>query len=120
MNTITMTDEILEITNSMFGDNHSEITEYYIETICGEDMCEYYNNVDKYDNKEIEAFRWGAEWLIEYMMTNDRIPVRSGSKYKNDENFIAWLIDGYEEEYDELKKAMIQINRNRLLDELLS
>jgi hypothetical protein len=54
------------------------------------------------------------------MMTNDGLPERTGSKYKSDDNFIAWLIVGYEDECDELKSAMIQINRNRLLDELLA
>lgn len=118
MDTI-MNDEWIELVSDIFGDNHSEITEYYIETICGEDMYEYVNDVKQYDKKEVDAFRWGAEWLIEYMMNNNRLPERNGSKYKSDENFIAWMIDGYEDECDELKSWVIQMNRNRLLDELL-
>ena len=115
-----ITDEWIEIVNDIFEANDAEITEYYIETICGEDMCEYNDDVEAYDEKEAEAFRWGGEWLIEYMMKNDRLPVKTGSKYSTDENFIAWLVVGYEDECEQLKSCVIQMNRNRLLDELLA
>ena len=111
--------ELAEIAYDIFGDNDDEITQYYIETICGENMYMYDDN-NKYDKKELEAFRWGTEWLIEYMMMNDRLPVRTGSKYSTDENFMAWLVVGYEAECNELKSMMIQLNRNRMLDELLA
>jgi hypothetical protein len=108
------------LVSDIFEDNDSELVEYYIETICGEDMYEYMNDVRLYDKKKVDAFRWAGEWLIEYMMTNDGLPERTGSKYSTDDNFIASLIVGYEDECDELKSAMIQMNRNRLLDELLA
>ena len=111
--------ELAEIAYDIFGDNDDEITQYYIETICGENMYMYDDN-NKYDKKELEAFRWGPEWLIEYMMMNDRLPVRTGSKYSTDENFMAWLVVGYEDECEQLKSMMIQLNRNRMLDELLA
>jgi hypothetical protein len=111
--------ELAEIAYDIFGDNDDEITQYYIETICGENMYMYDDN-NKYDEKEIEAFRWGTEWLIEYMMMNDRLPERTGSKYSTDENFMAWLIKGYDDECEQLKSMMIQMNRNKALDELLA
>jgi hypothetical protein len=125
MNTIIKTYDIMgfgleNLVIDIFDNNDDELVEYYIETICGEDMYEYVNDVRLYDKKKVDAFRWAGEWLIEYMMTNDGLPERTGSKYKSDENFISWLIVGYEDECDELKSAMIQMNRNRLLDELLA
>jgi len=103
----------------MFGDNHSEITEYYIETICGEGLDEYVDDVERYETKEIEAFKWGADWLIEYITSNNRLPEQIGRRHSSDENMIGWLIEGYDEA-DEVKSMVIQMNRDRMLDELLS
>jgi len=115
----TMKDKIYFECEYMFSDNHSELTEYYIETICGENMYEY-NDDNKYETKEIDAFKWGTEWLIEYITSNKRLPEMTGTKYSTDKNFMAWLMNGYDDECDEVKNMVIQMNRDKALEELLA
>ena len=116
----TMKDRIYFECEYMFSYNHSELTEYYIETICGEGLDEY--DDDRYEAKEIEAFKWGAEWLIEYITSNNNLPEQSrwfDRRYSSDENIIGWLIDGYDEA-DEVKNMVIQMKRDKALEELLA
>jgi hypothetical protein len=129
MNTMdTMKDDIYFECEAIFNYNSEELTEYYIETICGEGLDEYLpariwndSDNDKYEAKEADAFKWGAEWLIEYITSNNSLPEHSSDeRHSSDKNFMAWLINGYDDECDEVKNMVIQMNRDKALDELLA